>query len=136
MAKDPQSIAQLWAQRLGSAQQAISDGIDAVTVAPSAQAVKQQQKYINGVTANVNKWATNLGKVTLQDWQTAMKQKGLPRIGQGATAAVPKFAAFMGKMLPYQQAGLAQLQAMPKLTIADSANRAVFWINYMNKFKG
>lgn len=97
----PDQIAAAWASRMGQSSQKISDGVAAVQVAPGQAAARQKGAYAQGVAANVDKWAGRVAAVPLADWQNAMTSKGVQRISQGATAAQPKFAAFMGQLLPH-----------------------------------
>lgn len=99
----PDQIAADWAQKLGAATTKITAGVNAVSVAPGQAAARQKALYVQNVQARADKWAARTAAVSLQDWQQAMTTKGVQRIGSGATAAQPKFATFMGKLLPYQQ---------------------------------
>lgn len=133
----PNELAAKWASRLGSSTQEIQNGINRITVSPTALAAAKQQKMLQNLTAAVNsgKWANNLKAVTLEAWKKAAIEKGIPRIAQGAQAAQPKMADFAGKLLPFQDALKQRLDAMPDLTLADSINRVSFWITEMSKFK-
>lgn len=103
--KTPQQVAQKWATNLGSATQAIKDGVNAVTESPTAKAAANPQAFLNGVQNAVNsgKWATKLQAVSLPAWQAAMITKGVPRVATGATAAIPKMQNAMTQLLPYIQ---------------------------------
>ena len=104
-----------------------------MTVAPGQAAAKQKGVWVNNVTAAADKWATRVAAVPLSDWQQAMINKGVPRIATGATAAQPKMATFMGKLLPYIGAGQASLPARGDLNA--NVQRMVAWVTYMSKFK-
>lgn len=62
-----------------------SAGIDRVQVSPTQLAASDQamQKYVAGVQASVSsgRRAAALGKVSLDQWKSAAKQKGAARIG-------------------------------------------------------
>lgn len=137
MAKDPVSIAKKWAGNLSAATQAIQQGVQAVTTSPTQSAAAQSNAYLAGVQRAVStgKWQAGLQRVTLQDWQQAMIQKGIPRIGSGATQAVPKFTAFMQQFLPYVQQGLQQLASQPRGTLDQNIQRAVFMMNWNAQFR-
>lgn len=134
--KDPTTVATLWANRLQAAQTEIAAGVAAVTVAPGQKAAANLQGYLAGVQASANKWAKNVSAVTLNDWQTAMTQKGIPRVGPGAQAAISKMTAFMTKWLPYVESGAATVRNMPHVTLQDGIARAVAQIQYNAQFPG
>lgn len=132
MAKDPSAVAQKWAQNLSQSTTSITDGVNGVTVAPGQAAARQKNVWVNNTQAAANKWATNVAAVPLSDWQTAMIEKGVPRIASGATAAQPKMQQFMSKLLPYIQSGQNTLPARGDLN-ANIA-RMTAWVTYMSKF--
>lgn len=108
---DPNQVAADWANGLASKTDKISRGIDAVTVAPGAAAARQADVWANNTVASKSKFARNVGRVSLPDWQNAAKTKGLARIASGAQAAQPKMAAFLGRFLPYISSAAASLPA-------------------------
>lgn len=132
----PEQIADKWAQRLSNAQTDIQNGVMNVTVAPTAKAAKNPQKYLLGVQNAVNsgKWAKSLNNVTLQQWQESMITKGLPRVSQGAQAAKSKMSNFMTRLLPYQQTLSAKVSAMPNTTLEENISRMTEWVRGMSKF--
>ena len=135
MARDASTIAKRWSQNLGASGEKIREGVQGVTTAPTAAAAAADAKYIAGVQRNVAKWKANLSRVSLADWQTAMIEKGLPRIATGASVAEPKVAAFMTQLLPYIESNVKTVNAMPSLTLEDSVNKAAAWIRTMSKFQ-
>jgi hypothetical protein len=136
MAKDPATVAALWASRLQNAQAEIRTGVMAVTEAPGVRAVRNQAGYLAGVQNSVAKWARNTSAVTLNDWQTAMVEKGLPRVGPGAQAAQPKMARFFQAFLPYVEQGAQQVRSMPNVTLQDGIARATAQITHNAQFPG
>lgn len=101
MSQTADQIAQKWAQNLGAAGDRIKDGVQSVAVAPGQAAAAQKQVWVQNTTSAADKWASRTAAVTKEEWQDAMINKGLARIGAGAQAAQPKFVTFMGKLLPH-----------------------------------
>lgn len=134
----PEQFAAKWASRLGASTQDIQNGINRITVSPTEQAANKQAKMLANLTASVNsgKWARGLRSVSLDAWRKATIEKGLPRIQQGATAAQPKMVEFANKLLPYQQALVDKINAMPDISLQDSIARMTAYINGMAQFKG
>lgn len=132
MATTPEQAAARWAAGLAGASQKITEGVNAVTTSPGQLAARQKAVFAQNVAAAVDKWARNVAAVPLGDWQRAMIDKGAPRIASGATAAQPKFAAFMGKLLPYIATGRAQLP--PRGNFDQNIARLTAWARYMHGF--
>lgn len=132
----PQDYAARWSTGLQGASTKITQGVNAVSVAPSAKAIAAQAKMVQNFNASVTngKWAKNTGKVTLQMWKDAMVNKGIQRIGQGAIDAQPKMVAFATQLLPFEQTLQNQVQAMPSLTLQNNIDRATAWIRGMATF--
>lgn len=133
MAKDPNAVAAKWAQRLSASTQAITDGVQAVQVAPGAAAARQSQVWAQNVAASQQKWAARVGSVSLSDWQQAMITKGAPRVASGATAAQPKMAAFLGQVLPFIDSAKSSLP--PRGTLDQNIARSTAFIQAMSKFQ-
>lgn len=124
MAKDPNTVAQLWASRLQNSTQEIQAGVMSVTTAPGQLAAAAADLWLQRVTQSKVKFQRNVSAVTLQQWQQAMTQKGIPRISEGATAAIPKMANFMQQFLPHVEQVAATVRSMPKGTIDQGIARA------------
>lgn len=126
MPLDPAMVAAKWAQNLGAATQAIRNGVQAVTTSPTSMAAAAVATWQARVAdpRSGQKFVRNLNRVTLQDWQNAMLQKGIPRIATGAQAAIPKFTAFLTQFLPFELNIAQQVRQMPKATLDDRINRA------------
>lgn len=134
MAQSPQEVAKRWSTNLAGASDKISAGVRAVATSPTARAAQQKAKYVAGVQAKADKWAARLNAVSLADWQNSMIQRGIPRIASGAAASEGKMASFLSQLLPYVEANVGAIRAMPSLTLEDSVNRAAAWIRTMSKF--
>jgi len=125
------------ARRLKGAITDIQRGVDRVTVNPCELAAAKADKMLARLSESVQsgKWARNLKKVTLDDWKTKMKDKGVPRISGGIDGAKEKVIAFAKDLLPHVDTGVAAIKKLPDLTIDDSINRAATFIRHMADFK-
>lgn len=133
MAQSADAIAAKWAQNLGSSTQRIQDGVMSVATAPGQAAAAQKGTWVQNTTAAADKWASNTARVTKEEWQAAMIDKGLQRIAGGAQAAVPRFQTFMGRLLPYQENLVRTLPA--RGTLEANINRMVAFTRGMAKFQ-
>lgn len=129
----PDQIAAKWASRLGQSTQAIKDGAMAVQVAPGQAAARQKEVWAQNVANSKDKWASRVASVSLSDWQTAMADKGAARVGQGATAATPKFTSFMAQLLPAIDQARSNLP--PRGDINANLARANQFAVAMSKFQ-
>lgn len=124
---DPATIAAKWATNLSNSVNSIRAGVQAVTTSPTqlaAAAVTTWQARLAD-PATATKYTRGLQRVTLNDWQQAMLNKGIPRISSGAQAATPKFQKFLTAFLPFEMNVAQQVRSMPKATLQDRINRAV-----------
>lgn len=135
--KNATDVANKWANNLASSTTSMQQGVQAVTTAPTQLAAQAQTAYLAGVQKAVSsgKWANALQRVSLADWQQAMIQKGIPRVASGATAAKGKFANFMQQFLPWVQQGQQQLATMPRGTLDQNIQRAVFMMQHNAQFQ-
>ena len=133
----PQEYADKWKRRLSGSTEDIRRGIDKVTVAPGQSAAAAQDRMLNGVTEAVasGRWARKTAAVPLEAWKGAAKDKGLARIGSGATAAEAKMARVAQTLLPAVDAAAAAARAMPKNTIDDSIARAGEFMRRMRAYR-
>lgn len=127
--------AQKWQQRMSTAGQQIQDGVQAVTVAPGAQAARAKDLWAQRVVAAKDKWASRVASVSLADWQQKMIEVGIPRVASGAAANVGKVQDFMSEFLPYLDQGVQKVNAMPKGDLGASINRAAAMIQHNAAFK-
>lgn len=92
--------AQAWVTGMSGATTKYTNGVNAVKVAPGQLASAKASFWSSQVANAQQKFATNVAKVTLSQWQQSAVTKGAPRLASGAQAAQPKFAAFMTSFLP------------------------------------
>lgn len=137
MATTAAAAADRWASGMANSTEKIKAGVNAVTVAPTQKAAARLDAYLAGVQRAVSsgKMADSLNRVTLQDWQRAMTDKGVNRVAGGAAAAKPKFQNFMAEFLPFLDAGKRQLESMPRGGLEENIQRAVAMMRYTATFK-
>jgi hypothetical protein len=109
-------------------------GALAVTQAPGEKAAQNADKWLARVTASKAKYIANSRAVTLQQWQNAYINTGLPRVSQGAQDKQGKYTAAMDSFLPYMQQGLQTIDKMPNNTVEDAINRAAAMIRWNAKY--
>jgi hypothetical protein len=131
--KDPAASATKWANNLGAATQAITDGVNRVTVAPGQKAAAQVSVWQANTAAAAQKFARNVGRVGLSQWQNDMIQKGIPRIAQGAQQAQPKMQNFLTAFLPFVDQGVKALP--PRGNLQANINRMVGMVNHNASFQ-
>lgn len=131
-----QQASDKWVQRMQAATQAITDGVNGVTQAPGAAAAARADFWLSQTQAAKAKYQQRVGAVTLQQWQTAMIQVGIPRVASGATANQQKMTDFLTKFLPYLATGVAKVKAMPKNNLTDSIARASAMIQHNAAYTG
>lgn len=123
-----------WLQDLGQATDRMTRGAQAVNRAPGLAAAAAADKWLARVTAAKAKFASRVAAVSLQDWQNAYINVGIPRVSQGAQAKQGKMLSFFEEYLPYLQRGVAQIDQMPSVTLEDGIARATAMIRYNAKF--
>lgn len=131
----PDQVAAKWAQNLSAATPYITAGVNAVTQAPGQKAAAAADAWIAGVQASKQKWQSRVASVSLADWQSAMINKGVPRVASGATAAVPKMTNFLNEFLPFQARVTSQVKSMPKGNLEAGIARATAQIRGTAQFK-
>lgn len=136
--KDPQMVAQNWAQNLAAATNKIKAGVMGTQKNPMQRAVAQQSYMVTRWNAAVNSglWAQRTSAVSMSDWQNRMVTVGVQRIAQGAQAAQPKVAAFQQQWLPLMDQISAQVQAMPRGGVENAVARMRAVIEFNMSKKG
>lgn len=124
-----------WLANLSAASGRMQTGAMGVTKAPGLAAAAAADKWLAKVTAAKGKFAARVQSVSLQDWQNAYINVGIPRVAQGAQAKQNKVQAFFDEFLPYLQRGMATIDNMPSVTLEDGIARASAMIRYNAKFK-
>jgi len=124
-----------WAAGMASSTDKIKRGIMAVTESPTEKAANAVDRQVQGVirAAQSGKTAGSLRRVSLQEWKDAAIQKGLNRIGAGATQAQGKFTNFMSQFLPFLQQGVQSLP--PRGDLEANINRATQMMRHNAGFR-
>ena len=122
-------ISAKWLTNFGNAQQAMTDGVNAVQTAPGQAAAAQVNLWLQRIQQSANKWAANVSAVSLADWKTAMINLGIPRAQQGAQAKQGKYTAFITQYAAFLNSTVPTIKAMPKGSIAASIARSNAMIN-------
>lgn len=130
----PDQAAAKWAQRSAAATEDVRNGVQNVREAPGKAAARAKDLWLQRITASADKWARRVSAVSLEDWQRAMIDKGIPRIATGTQAAIPKMTAFMNEFLPFVDQGAAQVRAMPKGNVEAGIARAAAMIRHNATF--
>lgn len=134
---DPTEFAERWGAGLNGSIERIRSGVQAVTVAPGKTAAARADKWQAAISRveTKAKWAQRVGSVSLEDWQSAMLNKGLNRIPDGVAQAQGRMAEYGAKLIAHQNALLAELDGMADITLEDSIRRANHWIRGMAKLQ-
>lgn len=133
----PQEFAEKWARRLSAAAPDIQKGVQRVDQSPTEKAASKKDKMLANLTAAVQggRWEAGLRRVSLNDWKSALINKGIPRITQGVTGAQSDVADFAAQLLSYQDQVKGEIERMPDLTLEDSIQRMTTWVRKMSQFK-
>jgi hypothetical protein len=123
-----------WLTGISGAQDRMKSGAMAVQTSPGQLAAKAADKWLARVTASKGKFIANSNAVSLQAWQNAYINTGLPRVSQGAQDKQAKYTAAMDSFLPYMAQGLQTIDNMPNNTIEDAVNRAAAMIRWNSKY--
>lgn len=124
------------ANNLKNSIEEIRRGVMAVTENPMEKAAAAKDKWVAGIRDSADKWAARVSAVSMEDWKSAMLNKGVNRIAEGVDAAIPKTTAFFDRLLPFEANLQARVNQMPDTSLEDSVNRASTWIREMAKFSG
>lgn len=133
----PEEGAQKLIDRAKAATPHIKDQVMKVKVAPTALAADKLDKMRAGFLAALDsgKVERGLRRTSLQAWQSAMINKGIPRIAQGLDSAKDKIIEFNRQFYPYLERVQAEVAAMSDLTLEDSINRMVHNVRRISEFR-
>jgi hypothetical protein len=133
----PQVAAQRWVAGAQAGAQKYTANVQATTKDPTALAIAQQQKLVLNFNAAVQSghWQRKLSAVGAAGWKAAVAAKGAANFATGVTAAQTKYEQAIAPVLAIEATLQQQVDAMPKVTIADSIARAAAWINGLHQWK-
>ncbi len=133
----PQEAAAKMVRRTTAATADVARGVDNVTEAPGMKAAASADRMLASISEAITsgRWADAVSKITLQEWKTAMKTKGIPRIAQGVQAAEPKIAAYFARAFPIMEQIQTDIDNMPNVTLEDRIARSAEWQRRMNSAK-
>lgn len=131
---NPAAAATKWANNLGAATQAYTDGVNGVTVPPGQLAAAAAPLWLANTQASLPRFKTNSAAVTKEAWANAAITKGAPRLATGAQAAEAKVAAVFGKLFVAINSAVGQLP--PRGTIQQNIARSSAFALAMNAKKG
>ncbi len=137
MARNTSEVARKWQRNLAASGESARAGVAAVSRNPAEAAAAREDAYVNGVQRAVSngKWRRGLQRVTLADWQRAMTEKGIPRMGQGAQSALPKVENFLSAWLPHMDALKQKLANMPRGDIEANKARMLAAVDHAASFR-
>ena len=126
-----------WGQGLKGSVERIRAGVQRVDESPGKRAAAKADKWHAAIssTETKDKWRRRLGAMTLEEWQTAMLNKGVNRIAAGVDNAQGKVVAYGEKLLSHQNRLLGELDTMPDVTLEDSISRMTHWVRGMAKLE-
>lgn len=136
--KTAQQAAASWDQSTATGTQAWVDGLNNSSKPIVAKAISQRtvmQGNFAIATAAGGSWERNLNAVG----DAGIKQAAVNKQGNYATGVQqgqPKYLSAITKILAYEQAGLAGLNALPSGTTAAAVQRVTYWVQYMAAGKG
>lgn len=134
----PEAAAKKWGTNLAGATQAITEGVKNVQSSPGADAAAAKAAWVAAMTsADVqNRWAANVAKVSVADWQAKMIAKGIPAIANAiAAGGQDKFQKSMAKILPAIQNVLNGLPT-GRATFNQRLQRVNAYLTGMHNYNG
>lgn len=126
-----------WSNGMNNSLDRMRAGVNAVQEAPGTRAVAAMAKMrANWLRAlDEGKWTRGVTAVTVQQWQQAMINKGIPRIADGVRGAQNKVTNFAQQLLAFETALQGRVRQMPNVTVADRRARMNAWFDGMQTFR-
>lgn len=130
----PQEGAEKWARNTAAATQDVVRGVERVTQAPGTKAAAASGKWLNKVSQAEEKFKTNVGAVSLADWQQATRD-GASRIASGVQAKKGKAVKFAEAFYAHLDRGAQAINNMPTTTVEDGIAKAAAQIRHNAAFR-
>lgn len=134
---DPNAGQLKWQRNLQGSTESIKAGVMAVQQSPTAAAAAAADKWQAKLTSPdaKAKFIANTQAVSLQDWQTATVNVGIPRIAAGAAKGATKYGNFAAKFYPYLANVQQTIAKMPSTTLEDNIARMTAQVRAAAQFK-
>lgn len=129
--------AEKWARRIKGSTEDVRRGVARTTEAPGMAAARQVDLMKQKLLASIEDgtWAKNVSKVTLQEWQEKMTEKGIPRLAQGVDAAQASQVQMAEKLLADVDASVAVVDQTPRGDLEQNIQRMTTFAREMHKRK-
>lgn len=136
--KDIQTIGSKYTAGVKAGADTWLKGVQAVKTSPTAAAAAAVDKYEAGTRKAVSDgtFVDGCNSVTLAGWQADCASKGKSAYANAATAASSRYMDYMQQAAPVIAANQASVQAMPKITEADSDARMLENVKLQRGLKG
>lgn len=131
----PQEWLTKWGTNLNASGTYIKNGVNRVTVAPGQAAAAASDRMLAGVTNAIQTgtWQRAVSSVSLQQWQNAMINKGIPRLQTGITQAQNSKVDKITTLLSNVDASAAAANALPKGGLQQGIARATEFMTQMSQ---
>jgi hypothetical protein len=136
--KTADQAANKWTSSTGTGQAtwlANLEGTSKPIAAAAVAARDRLQQNFQAATAPGGRWERNLLAVGDAGIKAAAAKKA-GNYSTGIANGKENFAAAIAKVIAYEQAGMAGLNAIPKGGLGQSKARANYWIDYMAAGRG
>lgn len=137
--KNPADIAKKWSKNTAAAGEDYKQGVNRVTESPTKKAAANLDRYEAGIRKSLEDGKTkrNMEAVTLDDWQKAAIDKGVPNFTAAARrqSVQDNVLNFQEQFLPFVETVAERVRKMPKGTLADGIARAVAQIEGNAEFR-
>lgn len=126
MGKSAETILNKWVQGASTAANgAYKEGVQGVTVSPTAKAAQAVDRYAAGCSraASDGSYVNGCNKVTLADWQQATTTKGVANYTRGVNDSKEKMRRHIQSSMPFWAQVSEMAKSMPKGDLESGINR-------------